>query len=285
MTDARTVSSEVEVGIDPDTAFTVFTDEMDLWWVRGPINFIGDGGRVAAVRCEPGVGGRILEIYDRPDGPDRLERARITVWEPGVRLGWQSSLDDVATEVSFLATGGGTRVVVRHVIPPDGTDRGGTAWSRVVPPWFGAWCRRRDRAPRRQLDIARLALEIHYARPAAAARWLAEAFGFEPVDTLPEGEDPLPHDDHGHPWIEFRIGNSALHIFPLGGDDRPGASHIPWVYVEDLEGHFERAAGHGARIVEPIHRYPGSDVYLAEDPEGYRWIFARARPTQIRPPD
>ena len=31
------VSSEVEVAVDPDTAFAAFTGELDLWWVRGPI--------------------------------------------------------------------------------------------------------------------------------------------------------------------------------------------------------------------------------------------------------
>ena len=130
MTEARTVSSEVEVGVEPATAFTAFTEEMDLWWKRGPINFVSDGGRVVALRCEPGVGGRIIEVLD---GPDDLERARITVWEPPGRLGWASSLDDVQTEVRFAAVAGGTRVTVEHTIPAGGSDRGGTSWSRVVP--------------------------------------------------------------------------------------------------------------------------------------------------------
>ena len=68
MTEALTVSSEVEVAVDPATAFRAFTEEMDLWWVRGPINFWSDGGRVVEVRCEPGVGGRIIEVLDRRRG-------------------------------------------------------------------------------------------------------------------------------------------------------------------------------------------------------------------------
>ena len=39
-------------------AFAVFTEEVDLWWVRGPINHHA-GGRMRAMRCEPGVGGRL----------------------------------------------------------------------------------------------------------------------------------------------------------------------------------------------------------------------------------
>jgi hypothetical protein len=74
-------------------------DELDLWCVRGPINAY-DSGRLAEMRCELGVGGRILEVYD-PDSGEGLELARITLWEPGRRLAWKSSLDDVTIDVRF----------------------------------------------------------------------------------------------------------------------------------------------------------------------------------------
>jgi hypothetical protein len=73
MTDGQTVSSEVEVAVDPATAFRAFTEEMDLWWVRGPINFFSDAGRVVEVRCEPGIGGRIGEVLDDPATGGLLE--------------------------------------------------------------------------------------------------------------------------------------------------------------------------------------------------------------------
>jgi uncharacterized glyoxalase superfamily protein PhnB len=277
---AQTVSSQVDVAVDPATAFVAFTEEMDLWWVRGPINFWGDGGRVVEVRCEPGVGGRIIEVLDDPDGGDVLERARITLWEPGRRLGWESSLDDVETEVRFESVEDGTRVTVEHVVPAGGRDTGGTAWSRVVPRWFGAWCAQRDRVPHEQLDIARLSLGVYYARPAAAARWLADVFGFEPASDLPDGPDPLPEGEHGLPWIEFRLGNAILNVFKLDAERAADArTHVPWVYVDDLEAHFDRAKDGGATIVEEIHPYPGSSVYVAADLEGNRWIFSQARPT------
>lgn len=280
MTEGQRISSEVDVGVDPTTAFRVFTEEMDLWWVRGPINFWSDAARVVEVRCEPGVGGRIVEVLDDPGSDEVLERARLTVWEPGARLGWASELDDVETEVRFDPIDGGTRVTVEHFVPAGGQDNGGTAWSRVVPNWFGAWCAKRDRVPHEQIDIARLSLGISYARPAAAARWLAEAFGFEPAADLPDALDPLPEGHHGHPWIEFRIGNAVLIVFKLdrerSGDVR---THVPWVYVDDLEAHYARAKGNGATIVEEIHSYPGSTVYVADDLEGNRWTFTQARPT------
>jgi uncharacterized glyoxalase superfamily protein PhnB len=174
-------------------------------------------------------------------------------------------------------------VTVEHRVPAGGQDRGGTAWSRVVPRWFGAWCATRDQAPRQPVDIARLALGVAYARPAAAARFLAEVFGFTADGELPAGPDPLPETEYGPPWIEFRIGNSALNVFTLDGEappDRTGPqTHLPWVYVDDLDAHFAHVKGSGASIVEEIHAYPGSRVYVAEDLEGHRWTFSQARPT------
>jgi uncharacterized glyoxalase superfamily protein PhnB len=280
MTEAAIVYSEIEVTVSPDVAFRVFTEEMDLWWVRGPINF-GDAGRVAEVRCEPGVGGRIGEVLDdRTSGPMR-EKARITVWEPGVRLCWASSVDDVETEVRFEPTGAGTRVVVEHRIPAGGEDRGGTAWSRVVPPWFGRWCARRDHVPHQPVDIARLALGLYYDRPAAAAHWLADVFGFEPTTELPSGPDPLPEGPHGAPWIEFRAGNASLMIFrrEAGAPGTAGPAHVPWVYVDDLDAHLAHSEQAGATILRR-KEWPWLPAYVAEDPEGHRWTFAQARPTQ-----
>lgn len=273
-----TVSSAVEVAVDPATAFAVFTSELDLWWVRGPINHHA-AGRVLALRCEPGVGGRLLEVYDDAAG-DALELARITVWEPGQRLAWQSSIDDVSTDISFEPAGDGCLVRVQAHIPAGGQDRGGTSWVRVTPKWFGPWCARRDRAPREVRDLARLALGVSYARPAAAARWLADAFGFTSPDPLPEGTDPLPETSHGHPWIEFRLGNSSLMIFKLGAEPQARQpTHVPWVYVDDIAGHYERAKAHGATIVTELGGPWGLPFYVAADPEGNQWTFAQARPT------
>jgi uncharacterized glyoxalase superfamily protein PhnB len=281
MSEGRSSSSTVEVAVDPLTAFTAFTDELDLWWVRGPINAY-DSGRLVEMRCEPDVGGRILEVYDAETG-EGLELARITVWEPGRRLAWKSSLDDVTIDVRFDRTALGTVVRLEATVSPGGEDRGGSSFVRVAPSWFGAWTARRDTAARETHDLARFALTLHYARPAAAARWLAEGFGFESPDALPEGEDPLSDDEYGFPWIEFHVGNASLMIEPLAGSpvDHAQVTHVPWVFVDDLEAHFAQARGNGATIVQEIESH-GFTSYVALDLEGRRWRFAQARPTQPR---
>ena len=119
MTDVQTVSSEVVVAVDPDTVFRAFTEELDLWWVRGPINFGSDAHRVVEVRCEPGVGGRIMDVLDRPDSGEVSVRAHITAGSHRAGLCWDSADDDVTTEVSFTSTGAGTLVRV-GAHDPDG---------------------------------------------------------------------------------------------------------------------------------------------------------------------
>jgi uncharacterized glyoxalase superfamily protein PhnB len=281
MSEGHSRSSTVEVASDPKTAFTAFTDELDLWWVRGPINAY-DSGRLVEMRCEPGVGGRILEVYDADSG-EGLELARITVWEPGRRLAWESSLDDVTIDVRFDPTATGTIVRLEATVSEGGEDRGGSSFVSVTPSWFGTWMSRRDTAPRGAHDLARVGLTLHYSRPAAAARWLAGTFGFESPSPLPEGEDPLVDEQYGFPWIEFHVGNASLMIEPLAGPPLAHAqvTHVPWVFVDDLEAHLARTRENGATIVQDIESH-GFTSYVVLDLEGRRWRFAQARPTQPR---
>jgi uncharacterized glyoxalase superfamily protein PhnB len=272
MTDSHSVTSSVEVAVSPDVAFAVFTEELDCWWMQGPINFY-DTARAYGKRMEPGVGGRIVEVYD-PATRDGLELARITVWEPGERLAWRSSLDDVETEVTFDACEGGTAVSVRAIIPAGGSDRGGTAWVRMTPPWFAGWIARRDRVAHRPFELARLAVGVHYAEPARAARWLRDVFGFEPSGNVPDDDV----DEGDHTWIEFHVGNCAVMVFKRDGD--PGAvTHTPWVFVDDVDAHFARTREAGAKLLGDIWEH-GARAYDVADLEGNRWTFVQASPVQ-----
>jgi hypothetical protein len=131
------VTASVEVEIDPETAFRIFTAEIDAWWKRGPHNFY-NSKRAVAMRFEPGVGGRYLEVYDDTTG-EALEIGRITAWEPGRRLVWRMSLDDTEVDVRFEAVPGGTRVRLEQRIVPGGkTVDFYTGWHNILG-WFGDW--------------------------------------------------------------------------------------------------------------------------------------------------
>jgi uncharacterized glyoxalase superfamily protein PhnB len=86
--------------------------------------------------------------------------------------------------------------------------------------------------------------------------------------------------DAGHPWIEFRLGNSSLMIFKLDSGSPGGPPvHAPWVYVDDIDAHYQRARAAGATIVTELASPWGLPFYVADDLEGNRWTFAQARPT------
>jgi uncharacterized glyoxalase superfamily protein PhnB len=133
---------------------------------------------------------------------------------------------------------------------------------------------RRDHVPHEVDETARLALAVYYPSPGAAARWLRDTFGFEPVSRVPAA------GDESASWIEFRVGNCSLMLFKREAQVPPAAerAQVPWVFVDDLEAHYATARSGGATIVESIHRR-GYRAYVAEDLAGHRWTFAQARPT------
>jgi hypothetical protein len=253
----RSASAEVEVAADPGRAFAAFTDEIDSWWVRGAINFF-DAARAVGMRIEPGVDGRVLELY----GDDALELGRITAWEPGSRLAYRSSVDDSEVEVRFEAVERGTLVRVTQTLVPDG-EKMFDFWPRTLA-WFGSWF-----GKGRPKEIAPLSIALYYQSPVEAARWLERVFQLHSWTGILETAEGT--------WIELHHGNVAILIFQLEGE-RGAFTDMPWVYVDDLDAHFGHAESEGATIVEGIHQH-GYRAYVAEDLEGRRWTSAQARPT------
>ena len=254
----RSVSAQVEVAADPGRAFTAFTEEIDAWWVRGAINFF-DAARAIEMRIEPGVDGRVLEVYEG----DALELGRIAVWEPGTRLTYRSSVDDSEIDVRFEPVDSGTRVTVTQALVPGG-EKMFDFWPRTLA-WFGSWF-----GKGRPKEIAPLSIALYYENPAEAAHWLERVFQLRSwTGILETGEGT---------WIELHHGNVAILLFQREGE---GAStDMPWVYVDDLDAHFTLAKSEGAKIVKEIHEQ-GYRAYEAEDLEGRRWTFAQARPTML----
>ena len=63
--DAVTVALDIEV--EPEMAFAVFTRELDTWWGRGPqYRFLAP--YQGTLVLEPGVGGRLLHVADEAAG-------------------------------------------------------------------------------------------------------------------------------------------------------------------------------------------------------------------------
>jgi uncharacterized protein YndB with AHSA1/START domain len=140
----------IDVDVDPATAFTVFTDEIDQWYRRGR-HTVYAPDRALGIRFEPGVGGRFLEVYDQTTGDGR-EIGRITVWEPGERLVFVDARD-TEVEVTFVAAdadGTSTLVTLEHRGFEKLTDAAAEhkarfGW-RLMVPWYEEHIQQRSNA-------------------------------------------------------------------------------------------------------------------------------------------
>jgi uncharacterized glyoxalase superfamily protein PhnB len=258
---------EIEVDVDPMTAFTVFTDEFDQWWGDGHID-AWDSSRKIGRRIDGGVGGRVVEVYV----DEELELARITVWEPGTRVVWTSSVDDVTIDVTFEAIANGTRVRVIGSVPEGGRAGAGLSFVRMIPQWLPRHLDRR-RVGTVRPPLSRMHVVVRYEKPVAAAHWLVAALGLEQTGDLPETDGP-----DAFPWVELRVGGSSVLLWPLEGERAGSPTHDVWIYVDDLDASFARAEKMGATIIEPIHHH-GFRRFVCADREGNHWSLLQAPPT------
>ncbi len=137
MSRPASVRVSIDVAIDRDDAFRVFTSEIDAWYRRGSHSF-AEPDRAVAIRFEPRVGGRLLEVHDLASGTGR-EMGRIRVWEPGKRLLF---IDSRGTEVDvrFEPNGDGTRVTLEHRglerLAPELAERHARFGWRLIFVWY-----------------------------------------------------------------------------------------------------------------------------------------------------
>ena len=139
----------VMVAVPPQSAFEIFTGEIDQWWRRGP-KFRHAGMRRGFIHIEPRVGGRIFESIESEGGATVFEVGRIKVWQPPERLvfSWRNANfapdEQTEVEVEFSPSPSGTSVTVTHRgwsrLRDDHPARHGLVgaeFSRMIGLWWG----------------------------------------------------------------------------------------------------------------------------------------------------
>lgn len=119
---------------------------------------------------------------------------------------------------------------------------------------------------------------LSYRDAAAALEWLASAFGFNKTVDYRDQDGTVVH-------AEVTFGNGAI-MLGTATDERTAESHAAgpnehgvYVYVADVDAHFQRAQAAGAHIVFPPEDTEwGTRRYRVLDPEGYAWSFGNYRP-------
>lgn len=114
----ESIRKEVVVAASQETAFTVFTDKMDLWWPR--THHVGSCAMTGSV-LEPGKKGR---WYSKHEDGSEVNIGYVQTWDPfgHLVLVWQIDGNfkcdpDLISEIEvcFIAEGPGTtRVTMEH---------------------------------------------------------------------------------------------------------------------------------------------------------------------------
>lgn len=111
------IRSTITVRASSDRAFDLFVKDIETWWRRDTPYWM-DPGHAIAMRFEPRLGGRLMEVRDAAG--NGLVIGRITAYERGRRLAFTWRLPmwhpdaDSDVEVIFDEIPGGTRVALRQ---------------------------------------------------------------------------------------------------------------------------------------------------------------------------
>ena len=125
-------------------------------------------------------------------------------------------------------------------------------------------------------DMPRITPHLFYDDVAAALDWLVKAFGFEIRLRMTDKEGAVVHGEVKLKDSLVMLGLAAVVEAwecprTLGGR----VSQRLYVFVDDVDAHYERALSAGAKIIrEPADQFWGDRVYECIDPEGHRWKFA-----------
>ena len=136
-------------------------------------------------------------------------------------------------------------------------------------------------------NMPRITPYLYYEDVAKALSWLSEAFGFRERMRMQGPDGSIQH-------AELELADGVIMLGRPGPEyrnpKRLGAvTQNNYVYVDDVDKHFERAKRAGARILqEPADQFYGDRRYGAVDPEGHEWYFAThvrdVAPEDMKPP-
>jgi len=126
----------------------------------------------------------------------------------------------------------------------------------------------------RSVPVDTILPHVAYRDVAGAIEWLTEAFAFSEHYRYGGQDGSLSGAQMhlGNAWVMLTRASEGWASPAQSGNCTQGLT----IFVEDVDGHFERASAAGARIVETPHETVyGEWQYAAEDTEGHKWLFSR----------
>lgn len=123
-------------------------------------------------------------------------------------------------------------------------------------------------------NMPRITPYLLYEDVEAALDWLSEAFGLTERMRMTGPDGKVNH-------AEMELADGVVMMGCPGPEYRNPAKlgHVTqyvYIYVDDVDRHYERAKAAGARIVaEPKDQFYGDRTYATADPEGHQWFFSQ----------
>jgi uncharacterized glyoxalase superfamily protein PhnB len=124
---------------------------------------------------------------------------------------------------------------------------------------------------------------LRYSDARGAIRWLCGTFGFLELFSVPESGPMVRH-------AQLTLGTNIIMVGSVRSDDGMAspqvlgaATQALYVYVDNLDAHFERARSAGAQITSPLKDTDfGAREYHVRDVEGHLWTFGTYLPSADR---
>ncbi len=113
---------------------------------------------------------------------------------------------------------------------------------------------------------------IFYRDVPAALDWLARAFGFKEIMRVgtPSGGVHGEMELDGH---KIMMGQGGKHWGMINAREAGVATQGVFVYIADVDAHYERARAAGAEIEKPPENLSYGRSYTARDLDGHPWFF------------
>ncbi len=120
---------------------------------------------------------------------------------------------------------------------------------------------------------------LTYRNASAALDFLTRAFGFQKMMEVPGEAGNVQHAEMSFGFGVIMLGTAKEDQGGQSPAALPAATQSLYIYVEDIDAHYERAKGAGAEIVRELRDTEyGSREYSALDLEGHPWSFGTYHP-------
>ena len=114
---------------------------------------------------------------------------------------------------------------------------------------------------------------IFYRDVPAALDWLARTFGFKEVMRVGTPSGGM-HGEMELDGQKIMMGQGHKHWGMVNAREAGVATQGVFIYLADVDAHYERARAAGAEIEEPLKNVDYGRTYTARDLDGHPWFFA-----------